>query len=442
MKNVGVFGSCVSRDAFNSNFVSNYKDFFKIIISSQRNSLISIMQDPFIIDEDLIKIYPVSKENNRKTDILLYEFNRTFFKELIEKNIDCLIIDNYLEIIFGVLYVNNNIITNNTWDLEYTPFYKNLDDKFEFSIMNFPEEYFFIWTKYCDLFFKFLEKYRPNIRVVLNKGRLVYKVLKKDGSFYIDNKFKKMAETINPILDKLDSYIYSNFDVEVNEFDFEKYFADENHLSAKLNITNNVDIAQNKHVILDDEFKKELKILNLQTKLFLNNLKFEKLRQEYERNKKTLNLIKDDENSVLSIYKKGRFDFKNFGSKFNSIEIIKNDDLESNEVWPAWFKSDEGEGLFIESKKGVIDLKIKCIGDGHLKIWLRGPDVRDKNNEMFPVFIDYTKCLINNKLVLNNSELVWHNRPYLIEMDVSDSEILNIHIEWSPFNKLSIYKKI
>lgn len=424
--------------------------------------MISIMQDKFHVDEDLIKVYPLTKENNRKTEILLYEFNKTFFKELLENDIDYLIFDNYLEIIMGVLYVNNEIMTNNTWDLSYTEFYKNLDDKFEFSICNFPEEYFFIWTKYCDIFFKFLKLYCPNVRVVLNKGRVVYKVLKKDGSVYIDEEFKRKAEKLNPILDKLDNYIEANFDVDVFEFDFEHTFADENHMWSlspvhytttfhKSLIYRLADIANkdnfksievpNKPIILDEKFKNELHQLNLQSKLFINNLKYEKLKDEHKKIKKLLSLVKDDENSFLSIYKTARIDLKNFGFKQNSIEIIESNDSELNEVHPFWFKDKQGEGIFIESKKGVINLKIKCIGDGHLKIWLRGPDVRDVNNEMFPVFIDYTLCKINDELIFNRSELVWHNRPYLIEKNVSNLEILDIHLDWSPFNKFSEYKR-
>ena len=449
-------------DSFNSNFVLDYKEYFKVIISSQRNSMISIMQDQFEVEEDLIKIYPYSKENAIKTEVLLYDFNRAFFKELLEEDIDYLIIDNYLEVIMGILYVNNEIITNNVDDLAHTQFYKKLDDKFEFSIQNYPKEYFFIWTKYCDMFFKFLNLYRPNIRIILNKGRVAYKVLKNDGSVYIDEKFKEIAMTINPILDKLDNYIEENFDVDTFEFDFENTFIDANHLgllspvhytttfyeSCIYNLVDIVDRDNSKSIIvptkpipLDEKFKNELHILNVQSKEFINNLRYQKLNYEYQKTKKLLNLVKDDENSLLSIYKTARIDFKNFGSEENSIKILENSDCKSNEVHPVWFKNDDGEGIFIESNKGWIDLKIKCIGDGQLKIWLRGPDVRDANNDMFPVFIDYSRCMINNELVFDHSELVWHDRAYMVEIDVSDSEILDVSLDWRPFNRLSDYKR-
>ena len=226
---IGIFGSCISRDAFNSFFNHNYKDFFEVKISSQRTSMISILQDVINIDKNLIEINPPTQQNNARSYFIVYELNRKFSQDLKEKDIDYLIIDNYLEIRMGILYFNNNIITNNNWDLPATQFYTNLDEKFVFSIIDYPEEYFNIWTKYCNLFFDFLNVFCPDVKVILNKGRVIDKIMREDGSVYVDNEFKKKAEIINPILDKLDGYISANFDVEVINFDFENNFLDENH---------------------------------------------------------------------------------------------------------------------------------------------------------------------------------------------------------------------
>lgn len=47
---IGVFGSCVSKDLFNSHFVHNCNDFFlKWIFSAYGTILISIMQDYLLI---------------------------------------------------------------------------------------------------------------------------------------------------------------------------------------------------------------------------------------------------------------------------------------------------------------------------------------------------------------------------------------------------------
>ena len=217
---IGVLGSCISRDVFNSYFIPNYKDFFEVNISANRVSIISIMQDPLKYDLEQLKISPFNKENNARTNFILYDLNKQFIKELKEKKIDYLIIDNYLEITMGILYFNETIITNNHWDLPLTQFYENVDDKFIFTIKKYPKEYFYIWSKYCDLFFNILKNFFPNIKVILNKGRVIDNILKKDGTIYINPNFTWRANIINPFLDKLDSYIEQNYDVDVIEFDF------------------------------------------------------------------------------------------------------------------------------------------------------------------------------------------------------------------------------
>ena len=108
--------------------------------------------------------------------------------------------------------------------------YENSNDKLILKIADYPEEYFCIWQKYCDLFFKFLEIYCPNVKVILNKGRQIDKVLKSDNTIYLKSKYTSRAKTNNPLLDKLDSYIEDNFDVYVIDFDYENTFLDENHL--------------------------------------------------------------------------------------------------------------------------------------------------------------------------------------------------------------------
>lgn len=465
---IGVFGSCISRDAFNSFFNHNYKDFFLVKISSQRTSMISILQEVINVDKNLIEINPPNQQNNVRSYFIAYDLNRRFIQDLKEKDIDYLIIDNYLEIRMGILYFNNNIITNNDWDLPNTQFYKNLDNKFVFSIIDYPEEYFNIWTKYCDLFFEFLNTYCPNVKVILNKGRVIDKVMREDGSVYINDEFKKRAEIINPILDKLDRYIYTNFDVEVINFDFENIFLDENHkwgigpvhysMNYYPSLLNNINsiIQRNKSENLNskktsdynkENFINKSKQLNLETKLFLNNFVLNNFKNEILKFNNTIDSIKNELNLIESNYDAnlvkyitGRIDLKNFGSEYNSIQIIKNTDSTSKVEYPRWFKSDNGEGIIIQSKKMHLDLMIKCVNDGLLKIWLRGPDVKDRNGKRFPIYIDYINLIINDQSILKNRKLVCLEKPFVFEKKVKNSEILSIHIDWEPFNNLSIYE--
>ena len=136
--------------------------------------------------------------------------------------------------------------------------------------------------------------------------------------------------------------------------------------------------------------------------------------------------------SALIKYTNARIDLKNYGSPENSIELIESSD---KSLWcntPPWFKNNEGSGIILHSKKGSLDFKIKIINDGLLKMFLKGVYFRDKNQNVFPIHIDYTKLIINDETIFELSKIVWHNKPFIYQREVKNGEILTIHIEWSP----------
>ena len=229
MKKIGVLGSCESRDLFNSILNPGYKNYFSIEVTTLRTSLISLMQSPIFIDSDLLKIFPENKDSKKRTSFLKDDFEKTFFDELNEKDIDILIIDNYFEVRFGIGFFDGKLLTNNEWDLIDTDFYKNTKNIETLSMLNEPEQYFKIWSKYCDLFFEFMKNNFPNIKIILNMARLASIVKKEDGSKYVDNIFFKRAEKANPLINRLDEYIIENYDVDVLDFDFEKFNSREDH---------------------------------------------------------------------------------------------------------------------------------------------------------------------------------------------------------------------
>ena len=143
--------------------------------------------------------------------------------------------------------------------------------------------------------------------------------------------------------------------------------------------------------------------------------------------------------SFLKKYYTARIDIKNRG-KNNNIEILEINDLDSKIERPDWFKDFSGSGINVYSSKGALDFKIKCVNGGELKIELKGLDIRDKNRKRFPVYIDYTNFSINNNPIINSNKLTWHDQPYVFSKFVKDSEIVDIHIEWMPFNFSSEFK--
>lgn len=139
-------------------------------------------------------------------------------------------------------------------------------------------------------------------------------------------------------------------------------------------------------------------------------------------------------------YATARVDIKNFGDSSNSVDICHISDKNSFSDAPKWFSNDEGVGKVIKSFSGDLSLRIRCINDGNLRIRLKSPDVKDANNNKFPVFIDYLSFKINGEERLEKNTLASNIKPLIFEKSVNDGEIVDIHIKWLPFNRNSVYE--
>lgn len=127
----------------------------------------------------------------------------------------------------------------------------------------------------------------------------------------------------------------------------------------------------------------------------------------------------------------GRVDIKNIGEKTNSIELIEISDNGAQIDYPDWFKNNYGDGLVIQSFNGFISFKLKCINDGNLNLSLRGPDFRNYSNQRMPIFIDFTKFIVNDKIIFDDDTLVWHDDPFKYSVPVKDNEEVDVLMEWT-----------
>lgn len=134
------------------------------------------------------------------------------------------------------------------------------------------------------------------------------------------------------------------------------------------------------------------------------------------------------------IVSEGRIDIKNFGSSENDVKILNQKDIECEITRPDWFIDEEGHGLIIESNEGEINLEVECEGDGDLLIEFRSMDYRDENDNRIPVLIKYNHIKIDDKVIIDEDRVSWHDDPVLFEEKVKDGQILNIEAKWSLFN--------
>ena len=326
---VGVLGSCVSRDLFFSKFNPNYKKYFRVDLSFQRSSIISIMHEPITFNENDLLILPKNNTNQARMNFLKNNKKKTIINDLIKNPPNILILDNYFEVRMGVIILEDGgIITNNNWDLPYTNFYNKLKIKKILTVQNNMQEYFDLWKKSCDLFFDFLDNNCPNTRIILNSFKQCFNVMKEDGTIELNEEFRKNAKSVNKFLKKFDEYIISK-SVDILPFE-DNILLDEKHLWGlgpvhyenkyyenklnKLKLFVKVNFMNNDLTLLNNEllrYKEE------------NEKLMEELTVEKEKNIKTKEYLLILENNLASL--------NNLKNKYDSnIKLTHNLEMEIN----------------------------------------------------------------------------------------------------------------
>ena len=251
---IGIWGSCVTRDIFRSVF-NDYKEQFEIIYALERISLISLMgyKDGFEFNEDDIQILPSNNMNKYRSEILKKDLSKDYLS-ILGENIDYLIIDEFFEAYFGVIKMQDTYITYNYWDYPDTKFYESINKDNILTLNNNFLEYYALWKHNCDQFFDYFHKNFPNVKIVLNKVKLTSKILKDDGSYYIDEEFQRNEEMFNPLISLLENYLEKYHDVLIVDCT-DEVVVNENHMWGKCEVNYQDDFYIN-------AFEKILRIIN------------------------------------------------------------------------------------------------------------------------------------------------------------------------------------
>lgn len=310
---IGVFGSCATRDLFYSKVIPNYKDYFQITTYSGRQSIISFMQQPLDFEED-----EIDTGDRVRTRFIKEEFEKKYFQDLINNPPDYYIMDIYYEVIFGILYIDKDvIITNNYPDLSRTSFYNKIEGDIKtLTLKDNPIEYFKLFKEYLELFFNFFKMHCPNTKIILNRIKAMWVISKPGNTFETNENLKKIASDNNVLFEQLENYIIDNFDVAVIDFSC-NYLLDANHMWG-------IGPMHYEQKYYDDKFNQLKKIVThdkiLRENKFLlkENLKLEK------KNKLSVNLVSNMENSQKILSK----EFKEIKAQNNrilqKINIIEN----------------------------------------------------------------------------------------------------------------------
>ena len=233
----------------------------------------------------------------------------------------------------------------------------------------------------------------------------------------------------NPIFKKYEDI----FNSKQFEMEFEKYYSRELYNTIRLNLRKSrnrkYDIYSAVEII---KTINDVKKVNHKNRVFIDWI--EDFNVDYSSDEKK---IRSD--SLIEKYATSRLDIKNFGDKNNSIEIVSCSNPYSKIEFPKWFDTDKGKGCVITTKYNDIDLKIRTIGDGELSLKLKSILNLDKNANKFPIYIDYISLTVDGKEILDENQLTSHDSPFEFKMQVKNKQIIDVHVEWLPFNKNSSY---
>lgn len=179
---VAVFGSCISRDNFNSRVSKQWRRKFELVAELYQMSFVSQFSSPLQINEsDFDDLDSYSKK------LTISDFTKSFLDELKEKKPDALIIDLRADIRFGLVAYQNSFITNNAWRIGKSEYYHKLQDNEKIIPVENFDEYLRLFEKSLIEFDSFRKKWIPSTKIILNNAHASDTALgSKDSMVYAD----------------------------------------------------------------------------------------------------------------------------------------------------------------------------------------------------------------------------------------------------------------
>lgn len=154
----------------------------------------------------------------------------------------------------------------------------------------------------------------------------------------------------------------------------------------------------------------------------------------------------DDAESKLrkfKLYLSARLDIK-FVSKIidGDFQIISISDKSASVSKPEWLQSN-GVGYQIQSYTGQLEFVVEPTKNGKVELSLRGLDVRDpkNNSKRVSCWIDYTRLVINEKIIFDTLTPTSWEKFYRYEIAVKAGEKIKIKVDWLPHGKTPIKLK-
>jgi len=166
---VAVFGSCVTRDNFNSRFNPGYKQYFEVSLSANQTSVIALMSPP--IAQEFTPTREMSEYDRWN---IASDLSREFLPKVTALQPDYLILDFFGDVHFGVARLpDGRYLTDNRWKTHHTDFYarhRDADDLTIFTHRSDPDGYFTLWAEAMDRLAQYVTLSCPGTRVIVHRG--------------------------------------------------------------------------------------------------------------------------------------------------------------------------------------------------------------------------------------------------------------------------------
>lgn len=297
--NVSIIGSCQSRDIFNSKFINNYKDYFRVYSYYTMTSMLSVMSPDIKYNFNNLEKSTMKHHN---IDHWYYELEKPILKTLATKKPDILLLDFYCEARYGAIEYDGGYIVNRYSKIANMDIIDRSKFGKAYTYLDNTTEFIELWKRAFDHFMRFMRENLPETKIVVNtiKGTNVY--LDDNGEEKISPRAADVdVDKVNSLWCFFDNYAIFKYGLDAIRFDKE-YLLDPNYIFGGLGVA----LVHFQHEYYEDCFNKLVDVVsgfdkcyNLTSEINLVDNNFFGLKNKRCHSKGKLKIINGGEKSFL-----------------------------------------------------------------------------------------------------------------------------------------------
>lgn len=224
--NISIIGSCQSRDIFNSKFIPEYKDYFKVYSYYSMTSMLSLMSEP-------IGYRYTRLMNSDFKDCLVehwfQEFEKTLLKSLESKKPDVLLMDFYADARYGAVAYGSDYIINRTDKVIEKGIINKKNMGIVYSYEENTRDFFIMWKNSFDRFMAFMREKLPQTQIIINTVKGTNVVTDDEGNTYLSPRIQELdVDRINSLWKKFDKYAIKKYHLKAITYE-KNYTLDPNY---------------------------------------------------------------------------------------------------------------------------------------------------------------------------------------------------------------------